>query len=453
VSVTLDNANVRENSPQGTRICTITAVDKDAVQNLTFSLDDSAGGKFSLDTNTSCNHLSQGTTQCSTVLLVSGDLDFEDAQWEFIVIRATDDKGLFHSETLNITVIDVNDKPTNVTLEGSLVASVNENSRDLEIGELQTVDQDVRQSFNYTLLSNGGGNFEIRGTKLFVSKSANLDYEKVTTCQIRVRSTDSGTPPYSIEATITININDLNEKPTDITLSKNTVLENTPSRTVIGSLSIKDPDNLVPKGVRQTHTCQLKDSANGMIGIAVNQNVNQLTVGPAGVNYEGNSTVGISVQCSDPKGLTIEKSFKVTVQDVNEAPTDIIISNLKVRENQVAPTTVGKVSVVDPDNEKTKRQTFNVSILSSSPVPFVIQNGNLVATEKLDFEADAQWSFRIRVQDNGSPSKTRVEAFTVQVLDTNDQPTSISVRILCSFSLPFPYYYTIDGTGKKDGDF
>lgn len=427
VSLTLDKPTVKENSPRGTQIGTLSAVDKDAVQNLTFSLDDSAGGKFSLGSNTSCSYRSQGSTQCSAVLLVNGDLDFEDAQWEIITVRVTDDKGLFHSQTLNITVVDVNDKPSNITIEGSLVATVNENSRDLEIGELQTVDQDIRQTFRYTLLSKG--NFEIRGTKLFVSKLANLDYEKVTAYQIRLRSTDSGNPPYFTEATITININDLNERPTDITLSKNTVLENTPPGTVIGSLSIKDPDNLGPKGVRQTHTCQLKDSANGMIGTAVNQNVNQLTVGPAGVNYEANNTVVISVQCSDPPGLSFEKLFTIKVQDMNEAPTDIVVSNLRVKENLSPPTIVGRITAVDPDNEKTIRQSFNFSILSSSAIPFAVRNGNLVATKKLDFEANAQWSFRIRVQDNGIPAKTRLKSFTVQVVDTNDQPTSISVRI------------------------
>lgn len=363
------------------------------------------------------------------MLLVSGDLDFEDAQWEIITVRVTDDKGLFHSQTLNISVLDVNDKPTNITIEGSLVAAVNENSQDLEIGELQTVDQDVRQTFGYTLLSNGGGNFEIRGKKLFVSKSANLDYEKVTAYQVRLRSTDSGNPPYSTEATITVNISDLNERPTDITLSKNTVLENTPPGTVIGSLSIKDPDNLGPKGVLQTHTCQLKDSANGMIGIAVNQNVNQLTVGPAGVNYEANSTIDIRVQCSDPPGLSFEKLFTISVQDVNEAPTDIVVSNLRVKENQTPPSTVGRITVIDPDNENTIRQSFSFSIPSTAAVPFAVQNGSLVTTKKLDFEANAQWSFRIQVQDNGNPAKKRVESFTVQVLDTNDQPTSIAVRI------------------------
>jgi len=186
--------------------------------------------------------------------------------------------------------------------------------------------------------------------------------------------------------------------------------------------------NQPPQGARQTHTCQLTNSSNGMIGISVNKNVNQLTVGVAGVNYEAKSIVGISVQCSDPKGLSFQKSLNIVVQDVNEAPTKITVSNLNVKENQAIPTVIGKITVVDPDNEKTQRQTFSLSMFGSPGSPFAIQKGNLVTTKKLDFESKAQWSLLIHAQDSGKPAKSKVQQFTVQVVDANDRPSSIQVR-------------------------
>lgn len=134
VSLTLDKTAVKENSVWGTQVATVTAIDTDAVQRLTFSLDDDAGGKFALSNQSTCQHRSQNDTLCTTTLVVSGDLDYEDAQSEIITIRVTDNQRKFISNNMNITIIDENDKPTNLTLEGSLTATVFENSRDIEIG-------------------------------------------------------------------------------------------------------------------------------------------------------------------------------------------------------------------------------------------------------------------------------------------------------------------------------
>ena len=95
------------------------ATDTDAAQNLTFKLDDDAGGKFSLQSNSSCQSISPTGTLCTTELLVSGDINNEDTSSLDIIVRVTDNKGLFRTEMFNVTVIDVNDPPTNVTLDGS----------------------------------------------------------------------------------------------------------------------------------------------------------------------------------------------------------------------------------------------------------------------------------------------------------------------------------------------
>ena len=108
VSIVLDQQRVQENSKPGTRVGTLTATDTDAVQNLTFKLDDDAVGKFSLQPNTSCQNLASTGTRCTTDLVVSGAINYEDASSLDIIVRVTDDKGLFHTEMFNVTVIDVN---------------------------------------------------------------------------------------------------------------------------------------------------------------------------------------------------------------------------------------------------------------------------------------------------------------------------------------------------------
>ena len=418
VSIVLSQKSVPENSKPGTRVGILSATDSDAVQNLTFRLDDDAAGKFSLQPNSSCQSLSPIGTRCTTGLLVSGAINYEDESSLNVIVRVTDNKGLFRTELFNVTVIDVNDPPTNITLDGSASASIPENSKGVQIDSLITEDEDQGQSFTYTLTSNPGGNFEIRGDKLFASTSANLDYESSKRHQITVNSTDNGNPPLSVQISLVINLQDVNEKPTKITLSNRSVQENKPTGTVIGQLTVSDPDR------QQSHVCSLTDSANGKTALSKNQ----LTVGSTGINYEDAKSFNVKVLCRDPGGLTVENTFVIVVQDVNEAPTSIALTNDKIQENQKYGSVVAQINVTDPDNVKAQVQSFSFSISSSDPnQPFEIQNNKLVTKRVLDFENTAQWVVRVTAKDNGNPPLSRTQTFTIQVIDANDAPSGIVV--------------------------
>ena len=422
VSIGLDQQSVQENSIPGTRVGTLTATDTDAVQNLTFKLDDDAGGKFSLQPNTSCQNIPSTGTRCTIDLVVSGAINYEDTSSLDIIVRVTDDKGLFHTEMFNVTVIDVNDPPTSVSLDGSASASIPENSKNVQIDTLLTEDEDQGQSYTYVLTNNPGGNFEIRGDKLFASRNANPDFESSSSYQITVRSTDNGNPPKSVEKSLVINLLDVNERPTKITLSNNSVQENTPSGTVIGQLTVTDPDR------QQSHVCSLTDSASGKARISNNN----LTVGGAGVDYEEASSFSVKILCRDTGGLTVEQTFVVLVQDLNEKPTSIVLSNNKIQENQQSGTLVALLNVTDPDNVNTQVQTFSFSVLSSSQ-PFVMQNNALVTTRVLDFENSAQWTVSITTTDSGKPALSLTQVFTIQVIDVNDAPSGMTVSDSCLF--------------------
>ena len=419
VSIELTRTSVLENTRLGTVVGSLSAKDNDAVQFLTFRLDEDSAGKFSLQSNVTCQNSSLGGTVCATNLLVNGDINYEDASSLDIIVRVTDEKGLFHTEMFNVTVINENDPPTNVTLDGSDSASVAENSINVQIDTLLTDDEDQGQRFTYVLSRNPGGNFEIRGDKLFASRNATLDFESSPSYQIKVISTDNGSPPKSIEVTLVVNLQDVNEKPTDIQLSNNSVQENRLAGAVIGQLSVRDPDR------QQGHVCSITDSANGKVGI----NNNKITVGSAGIDYEEASSFNLTVLCRDPGGLTVEKSFVILVQDINEAPTNIALSNDKVQENKKGGITVAQLNVTDPDNVKAQVQSVSFSILSSNPnLPFQIENDALVTTRGLNFENTAQWTFRIKATDDGRPVLSRTQTVTIQVIDVNDAPDGLTVR-------------------------
>ena len=149
-------ARINENSPVGTVVGTLIAYDEDAIERLSFSLDDDAKGAFMVDSSSSCSNTtvngSSMQTVCSVQLKVSGALDYEKDASRSIVVRATDSKGLHHSQMFTISLVDQNDQPTDITLNGLYRGLVNENENNALIGTLETQDEDSKQRHRYALI-------------------------------------------------------------------------------------------------------------------------------------------------------------------------------------------------------------------------------------------------------------------------------------------------------------
>ena len=64
-----------------------------------------------------------------------------------ILVKVTDHAGLSHVVGFNVTLVDENDRPTNVTVEGEKLVFVQENLVDKHIGELETQDEDTGQTY------------------------------------------------------------------------------------------------------------------------------------------------------------------------------------------------------------------------------------------------------------------------------------------------------------------
>ena len=164
----------------------------------------------------------------------------------------------------------------------------------------------------------------------FCSKNSNKDLRYVLT------------PGECKSNETSVYVKKANQAPTDITLSNNTVAENEPAGTTVGNLTTTDPD------VGDTHTYGLvpgagdADNASFQISGATLQ-----TAAP--LDHDAKSSYSVRIQTNDGKGGIYEEQFTITVTNVNEAPTDIALSNSSVAENQAAGTAVGNLSSTDPD--------------------------------------------------------------------------------------------------------
>ena len=281
-----DSPRVEENSAVGIVIGTVVSYDSEPVDQLSFSLDDSADGTFSLmGNNISCKNTTEmvgARSKCWIKLALSKAVNYERLSTYTVIIRTTDSSGLFHVQRFNVDIVDKNDRPTAVTIAGLKYAYVPENQAGTLVDDMTTIDEDTGQSHVYSLVGNNSHMFALYKSYLFLSRGTAFDYEKETRYTVGINTTDSGSPPLSLVDTLELRVRDVNEAPTSIKLNGNTVFENSPSGTVVGNLSVDDPDNAGKRGQWQTHSCSVSAGSSGLLTV---QGM-KLVVAHNGIDYE-----------------------------------------------------------------------------------------------------------------------------------------------------------------------
>ena len=92
----------------------------------------------------------------------------------------------------------------------------------------------------------------------------------------------------------------------------------------------------------------------------------------------------------------MEQSLTINVNDVNEAPSSIILTNGDVREN-VPSATVGRFVVSDPDRTQ---QTFLLRVTDNS-LPFKMFGNVLKTTRPLNYERKHMYKISVNAIDQG----------------------------------------------------
>ena len=84
---------------------------------------------------------------------------------------------------------------------------MDENYVGSQVGALTVIDANTNDEFTYTISGEGAESFEVVDGQLMVKSGAWLDYETKSTYTLTINVTDQG--GYSIEKTVTINVNDV----------------------------------------------------------------------------------------------------------------------------------------------------------------------------------------------------------------------------------------------------
>lgn len=386
----LDGNSIMENNSVGDVIGSFSVTDLDATDTHSYSLvagtGDTDNGSFSINGNE---------------LNIEESADYESKTSYSIRIRVSDNGGCFVDNTFSITVLPFNDPPTDIALSSNAVAE--DAAVGDEIGTFTTTDEDVDDTFTYSLVSGTGDTdnalFMIDGDLLKVVGPFN--FENASIHSIRVRTTDSGLGIFEKE--MIIDITDVNEAPYDLLITPSEVNENEPVSTLVGDFTATDEDNgdivtfsFDPSNTDQTIYFEIID--------------NQLLT-LSSFNYELVSSYSIDVIATDIAGLTASMSFDITVLDQNDAPSDLNLSETTFLEDQPVGTLVA--TMIPTDEDVADSFTYSFVNGSNDNVSFTISGDQLLSNESFKFDRKDSYTIELMVTDLGGAFFSK--SFTIAI--------------------------------------
>jgi hypothetical protein len=155
---------------------------------------------------------SRGFFRYAEVILERG-LDFEAQNTFSFTVSGRDYVGATDTAVITIKVNDVNEAPS--LNDQSFQVDEHSDNGSL-VGQVITTDPDFGQSLTYEIVAgNEAGIFAIDAAtgKVSVANSLLLDYESLSSHQLTVKVTDSGTGNLTDTGVVTINVLDKNEAP------------------------------------------------------------------------------------------------------------------------------------------------------------------------------------------------------------------------------------------------
>ncbi|HCP12094.1 MAG TPA: hypothetical protein DIT89_07145, partial [Planctomycetaceae bacterium] len=167
-----------------------------------------------------------------------------------------------------------------------------------------------------TALTLGTHAIQLSGTTTDIDNGAlNLTALTATARAARIRvntlsnwtTSDTAGPLSTTAFTI-----EANQAPTDITLSGSSVAENEPVGTTLGTLTASDPNS------DESFTFSLNNSLVDNALFSLSGSTLQTA---ASFNFETRNSYNVTVRVADVEGLTFDKTFTISVTDVNEAPS------------------------------------------------------------------------------------------------------------------------------------
>ncbi|MDG2520606.1 tail fiber protein [Caulobacter segnis] len=366
-----------------------------------------------------------------TINPTSGALSFKSAP-DFergpvnltINIIATDAAGRTSApQTVSITVTDVNEAPVITSLRGGTSATTSTTENTTAVGVMTASDQDAGTALAWSI--DGGADAarfvidEATGALAFVDAP---DFETPASAAgtndyvVRIKVSDG---QLSSLQTITVKVADANDNaPVLSGAASATVSENIAASTVLRTITATDVDTV---GGPVVLTLGGADASFFELDTSGRLRFKASPDFEAPRDADADNVYALSITAGDGAG-TISHDFTITVQDANDAPRAVTLSNLPRLEEGQQTDRIRLADITIDDDDLGDNQ---IIIDGPHAALFEIVDGalHLRAGVELDFETTPAVQARIVVTDPTLPDAISVERiFTLHINNINEAP-------------------------------
>uniref|UniRef100_A0A673ZB10 Cadherin EGF LAG seven-pass G-type receptor 2 n=1 Tax=Salmo trutta TaxID=8032 RepID=A0A673ZB10_SALTR len=308
--------------------------------------------------------------------------------------------------------------------------------------------------------------FDSRSNNLFsvdpvngaVSTVEVLDREQKDTHVFRVNAVDHGTPRRTAMATLTITVSDTNDH--DPVFEQQDYKERVRENLEIGYevLTVRATDGDAPVNGNILYRVLNSNGSNDVFEIDPRSGVIR-TKGP--VDREMVEAYMLLVEANDqgrdPSTRSATATVHIIVEDDNDNAPQFSEKRYVVQvPEDMAPNTE-ILQVIATDQDRGSNAMVHFSIMSGNTRgQFYIdaQTGKMDLVSQLDYEANKEYTIRIRAQDGGRPPLSNISGLvTVQVVDVNDNaPIFVSTPFQATVLENVPVGYSIIHIQAVDAD-
>ncbi|XP_030001921.1 protocadherin beta-16-like [Sphaeramia orbicularis] len=418
-------ADVRENSPEGTVVTTVSATDADKGINgeVTFSIAHVAKeAKKLFEVNDKSGEIK-----------VTGKIDFEKSKTYQLNVQASDHGGYTDTCKVIIQVIDVNDNSPTIQLmsfsntipedspPGTTIAVVNVDDEDSEGNGV--VKCSINSDVPFKIVSSLSGYYTI-------VTDDTIDRENIPEYNITITVSDQGSPPLSSSKTINVKVSDVNDSPPKFDESEytKTVSENNSPGFSVFAVSATDADS--GQNARISYLLEEREINGVALSSLVSVNSNSgVIVAVKSFDYEQIKSFVFNVTARDAGSppLSSVATIKIMIQDQNDNAPQVLypvqtggslVAEMVPRSADVGYL-VTKVVAVDVDSGQNAWLSYKLQKATDRALFEVgLQNGEVRTIRQVTDKDAVKQRLTVIVEDNGQPSRSATVIVNVAVADS-----------------------------------
>ena len=403
-------ASVAENSPPGTPVTDLVAVDGDQGQNaqLVYSITQgNTGQAFTINST-------------SGEVTVVGDIDFEAFSSYMLIVEVRDSgfPSLTNTSSVLVSILNLNDNPPEFPSEVTSISIPENTLVNSTVFTTEAVDADG-DNITYQIQLSSDDLFAINSLSGEITLLGELDRETAMNYTLIVLATDSGLPPLSSALNLAITVADVDDNPPSFSASSNLLLvhENVSIPMSLLDLMVEDLDEGLNAAIVFSIT-----AGNSADKFSVSNSGTFSVVGGLDREMQASYHLIIRVQSPVTASHFDITTLNVTVLDVNDNPPQFQQNSFtfSVLENATVGMILGDIAATDADEGINALTSYSLS--DAGNVFSVTAGGKLVLSSGLDREQEPFYTLTVQAADTNAPNMTATATVVVSVGDVNEFP-------------------------------